>query len=110
MNTYWLKGLSPNERLYENIIQHPVGMKNNNKNIMRYMAQEKKEGKETTTTKKQNSPVVSKYFRSNDAVCVWIPLIFFTLRFLHTKKKKNQGRHIKNGSFPGTVVSDFHSL
>jgi len=88
MNTYWLKGLSPNERLYENIIQHPVGMKNNNKNIMRYMAQEKKkEGKETTTTKKQNSPVVSKYFRSNDAVCVWIPLIFFTLRIFAYKKK-----------------------
>lgn len=38
---------------------------------MRYTAQgeQKKEGKETTT-KKQNSPVVSKYFRSNDARCV----------------------------------------
>lgn len=56
------------------------------KNIMRYTDQEKKEGKETTT-KKQNSPVVSKYFRSNDALCVWIPLIFFTLRIFAYKKK-----------------------
>lgn len=47
MNTYWPKGLSPNERLYENKIQHPYGMKKKIiiKNIMRYTAQaEKKRG------------------------------------------------------------------
>lgn len=36
MNTYWLKGLSPNERLYENIIQHPHGLRDEKIIIKKY--------------------------------------------------------------------------
>lgn len=51
MNTYWLKGLSPNERLYENIIQHPYGMKKKIYNEI-HGTGKKKEGKKTTTKNK----------------------------------------------------------